>query len=790
MRLISRGKHRFTVRPSGRAISYFRAIAAVSIVIASMAPLESRAAITLNSRGGLTHVEGQLLGNHWDGGDPPMLIQDNTNGYDVVKQAPAGLGSFTLPGVPPAGTTTIPGASSVTNANIQATITLDTLADTLSVTSSGSVSAVVSGTFNSERRDIAVAEGDANFFLSFSIDREYDYAIASSLSVGAQEFGPFAGQAHAESTIDLGVFHQNRIFNCEDCDFVGGSLTGTLEPGGHSLNGSVRVGPNLNSISATSATANYNFSFSLTPAPPSHRWIDPSGGLFHVNSKWDDAIVPGSQDAAVFDLPGTYTVQLDQDTTNKRLRANGAGTNFTFDLNGSEYVADEIIVGGRPGDNVSVTFGDSNPPVVAAAAVAPGGFANAAANGTAERRLRAALLKAGKGGTADVTIPIATTRGRIDVGGRVNVTGAKGNWDVNNFLLVGVGGFAELFIENRAIVDAFAINIGLGDGGSGYVEVSDATLLQRGPTGLSVGDSGPATLAVKNKGLVDVQALSIGILPLGDGRVTVESLGQLRVNESLLVSAQGPDLGGNAKLIINGGSATRTGGSGHTKIAPKGVLEVLKGHFHEAHELTVNGTLAIDRTDGSASVGTNPVNFVGKLTIASGGTLKGNGIIKGKVKVIGSGTNEFAGQTLPGLSPGTLTIDGDYEQEGGLLGIEIAGTAPGQFDVLAVTGSATVGGDLLLEFIDGFAPRQGDVFNFLDVGGSLSGAFANVEVRNLLPGFQFDFRSDGGGLTMVALNDGVFVPEPATLAMLFAGMLVTLFRRGGVGTVERRGVAV
>ena len=75
------------------------------------------------------------------------------------------------------------------------------------------------------------------------------------------------------------------------------------------------------------------------------------------------------------------------------------------------------------------------------------------------------------------------------------------------------------------------------------------------------------------------------------------------------------------------------------------------------------------------------------------------------------------------------------------------------------------------------ACAQGDAFEFLDVGGVLSGSFANVEVRNLAPGFQFDFRPDAGGLTMVALNDGVFVPEPATVAMFFAGTLAILFRR-------------
>jgi hypothetical protein len=74
--------------------------------------------------------------------------------------------------------------------------------------------------------------------------------------------------------------------------------------------------------------------------------------------------------------------------------------------------------------------------------------------------------------------------------------------------------------------------------------------------------------------------------------------------------------------------------------------------------------------------------------------------------------------------------------------------------------------------------------------GALSGAFDNIQLRGLRPGFKFDLRPDAGGLKMVALNDGVFVPEPATLAMLFAGVLATLGRRGDVGTVERRGVAV
>ena len=332
---------------------------------------------------------------------------------------------------------------------------------------------------------------------------------------------------------------------------------------------------------------------------------------------------------------------------------------------------------------------------------------------------------------------------------------------------------------------ANSISLAVQAASSATIEVSDASLFAINGTGdLSIGLAGTGTLNVMNKGLVETNSLDLGSLIGSNGTVTIESLGELRVNNFLLVGVQGFGPGGDAKLTINDGSAQRGNGTGHTSISPKGVLEVLKGHFHEATELTVNGTFALDRTDGSASVGNNSVKFLGRLTIGSGGTLRGNGTIRsgngttrGKVSVIGSGSNQFVGRVLPGLSPGTLTIDADYEQLGGELGIEIGGTSPGQFDVLAVTGNATLGGNLLLEFIDGFAPRQGDVFPFLDIDGALTGAFDTIDIKNLMPGFQFDLRTEGGQLSIVALNDGVFVPEPATLASLLVGMLATLFRR-------------
>ena len=156
------------------------------------------------------------------------------------------------------------------------------------------------------------------------------------------------------------------------------------------------------------------------------------------------------------------------------------------------------------------------------------------------------------------------------------------------------------------------------------------------------------------------------------------------VSNTMVVGGPGnPTPSTLSSIIVDGGTLKRElGNHGFSKIRKRGLVEVQNGHFHEESVLIVDGELNINRTLGSVSVGINSVQTVGRLTVGPQGTLLGQGTIRGKVNV------PFGGTVLPGTSPGTLTIDGDYEQTGGLLGIEIAGTARGQFDVLAVTGNA------------------------------------------------------------------------------------------------------
>jgi hypothetical protein len=98
----------------------------------------------------------------------------------------------------------------------------------------------------------------------------------------------------------------------------------------------------------------------------------------------------------------------------------------------------------------------------------------------------------------------------------------------------------------------------------------------------------------------------------------------------------------------------------------------------------------------------------------------------------------------------------------------------------------------VLKFLDGFAPQQGQQFEFLAVGGIADLSGATFEVQNLMPGFQFDITPSAGGVLMTALTDGRFVPEPPSVLLLLIASIglrgVYRRRAGGMPSeVGRRG---
>jgi T5SS/PEP-CTERM-associated repeat protein len=295
----------------------------------------------------------------------------------------------------------------------------------------------------------------------------------------------------------------------------------------------------------------------------------------------------------------------------------------------------------------------------------------------------------------------------------------RSQWEVSQLLEVGVAGRGLLQVFEGGVVTTADAIVG---GQSGFGG-STGTITVRGAAPGGAGDI--SALFVENH-------LSVG-LTTGTGFVNVEAGGAMQTGTAAIGG-----LAGSTGAVEVRGADTATG---------------IGSQWLNIGDLNVG------------VIGAGTLTIAGDGRVAAGFVRVGpNGVIRGDGTLVVPGTSrlvENGGVIEPGLSPGTLTIEGNYVQTaGGRLEIEVTGKDAGQFDVLNVTGNATLGGRLRLEFIDGFAPRQGDMIEFLDVAGTVANSFANVELRNLAPEFQFEVRSIGGAMTMVALNDGVFVPPP------------------------------
>jgi hypothetical protein len=106
-----------------------------------------------------------------------------------------------------------------------------------------------------------------------------------------------------------------------------------------------------------------------------------------------------------------------------------------------------------------------------------------------------------------------------------------------------------------------------------------------------------------------------------------------------------------------------------------------------------------------------------------------------------------------------------------MLHLEVSGLQAHEHDVFNITGNADFGGRIVYKFVRGFAPREGDEISAVLIGGTAGVIAPEIEIRNLAPGFMHETKVGGGMLTLVALNDGVFIPEPTTGWLLAMGGL-------------------
>lgn len=202
----------------------------------------------------------------------------------------------------------------------------------------------------------------------------------------------------------------------------------------------------------------------------------------------------------------------------------------------------------------------------------------------------------------------------------------------------------------------------------------------------------------------------VGVGP-GRGEILLaDASGRLEINGTMTIGNPAGGPGGSAVTLVD----ATIDGTGNIVVNPNG-------------SLIGTGTVAVPKVDAG-----------GHIAIARSGAPSPNGAAATKAN--------GGGYIAAPVSPGTLTIDGDYEQlPAGVLVIEYAGENPGEFDVLHVTGQTTLGGRLEVHFRNGFSPEDPAAFiqsqDFVEADGIVTGDYD--QRMYAFPDLFADFDDDG-----------------------------------------------
>lgn len=242
-----------------------------------------------------------------------------------------------------------------------------------------------------------------------------------------------------------------------------------------------------------------------------------------------------------------------------------------------------------------------------------------------------------------------------------------------------------------------------------------------GAGAISLTKAGPGTLVLSGtNAYTGGTTIQQGILSVAADNNLGNSTGALTFNGGTLLTTASFATNRSATLNEGGGTIETSagteltfqsaigGGGGLTKIGA-GTL-ILNGNNSYTGNTNVNqGILRLNGTLASEST-----------LVENGAMLTGAGTLLGSLST--------SGLTSPGNSPGKLTIGGNFTQTSkGTLRIEIGGTGVGQFDHVAVSGSANLAGALQLVRFEDFQLHPGDRIKFLTADEGVNGTFANVE---------------------------------------------------------------
>jgi|GEM_PF-5070794 len=259
--------------------------------------------------------------------------------------------------------------------------------------------------------------------------------------------------------------------------------------------------------------------------------------------------------------------------------------------------------------------------------------------------------------------------------------------------------------------------------------------------------------------------------------------------------ADGVEIDGSAidDLVINSGTATPgiirlTGASAIWRVDGSDVENFLaidftatdpSGRLIKAgsgalllHGIETDLPGGVSVEEGSLVVNGRLINADGAVTLGSGTSLRGDGVIAGVVTATGA-------TVAPGNSPGILTVGGLTLDADSTLAIELWHPTPGVgYDQVAVNGAVDLGGATLSVDATGFEGNDGESYVIVANDGqdAIVGTFAGLAEGAVIEaaGFQYTISYSGGdgndvSLTLVSGGTGVTGSAPTAESAGAAG---------------------
>jgi T5SS/PEP-CTERM-associated repeat protein len=385
---------------------------------------------------------------------------------------------------------------------------------------------------------------------------------------------------------------------------------------------------------------------------------------------------------------------------------------------------------------------------------------------------------------------------------RATVRGAGSLWRVDD-LFVGGRGTVEVDdggrLETAADLPNGTVFVGVPGSGEATFLVNEGGELDVGAS-LDVGVFGSGRLVVaeafdRNPRVDVATALRIGTDPNARGRVQLvgdpATDGFSVVSDTLEVggppSSRGElvvDLGG--RILTSTDASVGTGG-GEGRVVILGAAPADLTRWQISRSLAIGGAAApalgtLVIRDATVDVGTP--STAGSVLVRPGGAIVGGGA-QSVLRIHGGLL------TNDGAIFGPLTVDGRYDAASTGILVSALAAPPASPRTLAArspagaiaavgaprrkpplpaqgpiafTGDAELGGTLVLQFGNGFAPRQGDAFALIEAGEDVIGDFADVVIRGLAPGAEFEETVRDGALTLTSLTDTIALPAVSLAA--------------------------